>query len=158
MIVAELMQRNVRSCAPSDTLKVAAQIMWEQDCGSVPIVDPAGQLVGMITDRDICMAAYLRSQRLDECLVGDIMSRPVVAARPSDPIEKAETAMRDSRVRRLPVIDESGHLTGILSLNDLALASRPDPQSQKALAPEVVTSTLAAICQHRQLTAGAAAA
>jgi CBS domain-containing protein len=148
MIVAEVMNESVSSCSASDTLQEAAQIMWEQDCGSVPVVGDDGQLVGMITDRDICMTAYLRDQRLEECTVGEIMAQPAIACRPGDPIEKAENAMRTHRVRRLPIIDEAGHLNGILSLSDLVLAvpqtegGRPNRQSEEIL------STFAAICQH----------
>jgi CBS domain-containing protein len=142
------MKGNVRTCTPADSLQVPAQIMWEQDCGSVPVIADDGKLVGMITDRDICMAAYLRHQPLHECAVADVMSRPAVASRPSDPVEKAETTMREKRIRRLPVIEADGHLVGILSLNDIILASRHGQRSRD-LAPEAVVSTMAAICQHR---------
>ena len=150
MNVAELMQQDVRTCAASDSLAVPAQIMWERDCGSVPVVGDGGELRGMITDRDICMAAYLRGKPLHECTVAEVMSRPAIASRPNDTLQKAEDTMRDNRIRRLPVVDENGHLTGILSLNDLALAARPGGPRPKDLGSETIASTLAAICQHRR--------
>jgi CBS domain-containing protein len=157
MIVAELMTEAVRTCAPNDTLRTAAQIMWEQDCGSVPVVGDEGQIVGMITDRDICMAAYLRGQRLHECTVGDIMATPAVACRPGDSIEKAETTMREHQVRRVPIIDEGGRVTGILSMNDLVLAAPLAGSQRQGMRPEAVLSTFAQICQHRApVGAGAA--
>jgi CBS domain-containing protein len=156
MIFAEVMTEAVRTCAPGDTLQHAAQIMWDQDCGSVPVVRDDGHVLGMITDRDICMAAFLRQRRLDECLVRDAMNGPAVACRPSDPIEKAEAAMREHRIRRVPVIDAGDRVTGILSLNDIVLAtpqaseghgSRPGKQVD--VRPEQVLTTFATICQHR---------
>ena len=148
MIVAEVMTLGVHTCSPADTLRTAAQIMWEQDCGSVPVVREDGHVIGMITDRDICMAAYLRGQRLDECVVRDVMGAPAVACRPGDAIEKAEAAMREGRVRRMPVLDENDRVTGILSVNDLVLAA-PQTDHQHGSSPEAVLTTIATICQHR---------
>jgi len=155
MIVAELMTQQARSCLPTESLTAAARIMWESDCGAVPIVDQSGLLVGVITDRDLCMAAYLRGQRLDECLIGDVMSRSPVVCRPSDGVEKAETAMREHQVRRLPVVDENGRLSGILSMNDLLLAARQGQQRRKEVPSEEIMSTLATISQHRKPAAAA---
>jgi CBS domain-containing protein len=149
MIVAEVMTQAVRTCAPTDSLSAAAQIMWELDCGSVPVVRDDGHVMGMITDRDICMAAHLRRQRLDECVVRNVMAAPAISVRPSDPLEKAETVMREHRVRRVPVIDENDRVTGIVSLNDLVLAV-PRTDNQRGRQPEALVSTLAAISQHRQ--------
>lgn len=148
MIVAEVMTQAVRTCAPTDTLRAAAQIMWEQDCGAVPVVREDGHVMGMITDRDICMAALLRGERLEQCVVRDVMAAPAVACRPADPLDKAEESMRHHRVRRLPVIDENDCVTGIVSLNDLVLAV-PRADNQRGRAPEALVSTMAAICQHR---------
>ena len=57
MKVRDLMTRDVKSCNASSILRSAAQIMWDNDCGTVPIVDHAGRFIDMLTDRDICMAA-----------------------------------------------------------------------------------------------------
>jgi CBS domain-containing protein len=111
MIISELMQHDVRTCTAGVSLAVPARIMWEHDCGSVPVMGEDGQLTGMITDRDICMAAYLRGQPLHECTVADVMSRPAIATHANDTLAKAEDTMRDNRIRRLPVVDESGRLT-----------------------------------------------
>jgi CBS domain-containing protein len=62
MSVKDLMTKNVKTCRPSDLLNAAARIMWEEDCGCVPVVGDDNQLVGMLTDRDICMATYTRNQ------------------------------------------------------------------------------------------------
>lgn len=158
MIVAEMMSQDVRCCRPTDTLSAAAQIMWERDCGAVPVADGDGRVVGMITDRDICMAAHLRGQRLDECLVGEIMSRPPVACRPGDAIEKAEGLMREHRIRRLVVVDEHDHLAGVLSMNDLVLAAPIEGKRRRDVRSEDVMSTLATISQHRRQQAATAGA
>jgi len=153
MIVAEVMTQEVCTCLSTDPLYTAAQIMWERDCGSVPVVREDGHVVGMITDRDICMATYLRGQRQDECVVRDVMTAPAVTCRPSDSIDKAESAMREHRVRRVAVIDESDRVTGILSLNDLVLCAPPDHRGKR---PEALVGTLSAISQHRNPAAHAA--
>jgi CBS domain-containing protein len=149
--VAEVMHRGARTCAPTDSLKEAAKIMWEEDCGAVPVVGTDGRLAGMVTDRDICMAAYLRDQPLAECTVADVMATAPIVTRPGEPVDKAEAAMSDHRIRRLPVVSADGQITGILSLNDLALAARrsADRQKEKGLTSAAIVATLAAISEHR---------
>ena len=88
--VREVMTPNPRTCGPDDTLQHAAQIMWEADCGCVPVVGADGQVLAMITDRDICMAAYTQGRPLGEILVSGAASHTVVTARESDPLETAE--------------------------------------------------------------------
>lgn len=118
--VGTLMKTDVRTCAPSDPLNSAAQIMWESDCGIVPVVSEAGALVGVLTDRDICMAAYTQGRPLWACSVGHAMSEQVYSCSPDDTIEKAAGIMAERQVRRLPVTAPSGRLLGILSLADIA--------------------------------------
>jgi CBS domain-containing protein len=150
MTVEQVMKRNPRCCSQEDTLEDAARVMWEQDCGIVPVVDAERRLVGMISDRDVCMAAYFQSVPLRELLVRDAMSREVMACRPRDSLTELEAIMRRARVRRVPVIDERGAPIGIVSLNDIALEAA---RTQRARAPEVslqdVALTLSAISEHR---------
>ena len=77
MKIQNLMTRDVRTCRREDVLVEAARIMWENDCGSVPVVDAQRHVVGMITDRDICMAAYTRGQRLADMTVESAMSKTI---------------------------------------------------------------------------------
>jgi CBS domain-containing protein len=126
MNVERVMSNVVRSCTPDHPLACAAQLMWEGDCGCVPIVDDGGHVMGMITDRDICMATYLNARIPQELRVGDFMSRDVLACSPHDTIADATAMMRRAQVRRLPVADAEGRLVGILSLTDVAtVAARP---------------------------------
>jgi CBS domain-containing protein len=147
--VSDLMTTAVKSCGAHDTLQRAAQIMWENDCGVVPIVDGEGRrLVGMITDRDICMAAYTQGQPLWQILVSNAMAKQVHAVRETDPIEAAEELMRRVRVRRMPVIDGSGRLKGILSMNDLARhAHRSSLGKANGLSGDSIAQTLAVISE-----------
>ena len=64
--VRDVMSRDPATCRSSDTASEAARIMWDRDCGAVPVTDAEGRAIGMVTDRDLCMAAYLRGVRLEE--------------------------------------------------------------------------------------------
>ncbi len=119
MKVGDIMSRNVRTCSAHATLHDAARIMWESDCGCVPVVGDDGRLAGMITDRDICMAGYIQGVGLSASLVTTAMSRQIFSCRPQDDLAVAEKTMREKQVHRLPVVDERAQLVGILSLNDI---------------------------------------
>jgi CBS domain-containing protein len=143
MKVEDLMTRNVSVCGAEDSLNRAAQLMWECDCGSVPVVDASGCVCGMITDRDLCMAAYTQGLSLHEIQVRSAMSPKLYACSPGDPIAEAEALMQRNKVRRAPVVDSTG-LVGILSIGDLLiqdLQSRREP----GLRPEALVQTLATI-------------
>ena len=120
MRVKEVMTTSPRACAIGSSANEAAQIMWEQDCGSVPVVDNAGCPVGIVTDRDICMAAYFRGAPLSAIPIAEVMSHDVCTCGPETDVNEAEERMRSWRVRRLPVVNNHGSLVGMLSLGDLA--------------------------------------
>lgn len=150
--VRELMTRDVQTCGPDDMLDVPARMMWDHDCGCIPVVDEGGRVVGMITDRDICMATYIKGMALWALRVSNAMSAVVHACRPEDTIAAAERIMREHQVRRLPVIATDGRLVGILSLNDLAReAMREHAPATRAVSPESITETLAAVSEPRVL-------
>lgn len=150
MNVEKAMSRVVRSCMPDHTLACAAQLMWEGDCGCVPIVDDRGHVMGMITDRDICMATYLNGRIPQELRIADFMSRDVLACSPQDRISDATAMMRRAQVRRLPVVDAEGRLVGILSLTDVAtVATRPDRPSDGGSTMLDVGLTLGVVGQPR---------
>ena len=131
--VRDVMTPSVVTCSPSDSLNRAAQRMWEGDCGALPIVDAAGKLLGMLTDRDICMAAYTRGRPLSELSVAGAMSTSVVSCRPSDTLRMVMDAMATHQIRRVPVLDDAGILVGIVSLADVArLAQAPSLESREA--------------------------
>ena len=124
--------------------------MWEMDCGYVPVTDSTGRVVGVITDRDICMAAYLQGGALRTLQVSNAMSEKLFACRPDDTIADAEATMRAQQVRRLPVLDSEDQLVGILSLNDIAIeAGREADRKKKEVSLAEIGATLEAICRHR---------
>jgi CBS domain-containing protein len=154
MRVDQVMTKEPKVCRPSDSLNEAARLMWEHDCGCVPIVDDAGRAVGIVTDRDLCMAAYTRGLPLREVRVGEIMSQPVVSCAPDSAIESAEALMGRHQVRRLVVVGFDDRLVGVVSLGDLARAARqPGHGHARGLSAHALEDTLAAVCQPRSAQA-----
>lgn len=150
MKIHELMTTDVKSCAPGDSLNEAAHLMWTHDCGSIPVTDESARVVGMLTDRDICMAAYTRGKALAEVRVAEVMSTGVHAVGPHEELALAEQVMAAHQVRRLPVIDEDGRLVGLVSFNDLARqAAREVGRRKPALAARDLSVALGAICRPR---------
>jgi CBS domain-containing protein len=95
--------------------------MWEKDVGFVPIVDPdSGALEGVVTDRDICMGAFTKGRPLQEIPVTEVMQTNVHSCSESDHVARAESIMRDHQIRRVPVLDGSQRVVGVLAINDLA--------------------------------------
>ncbi len=148
MKVEELMTTEVGRCRAYDAADQAAKIMWEQDCGAVPVVDQDGRVVAVLTDRDICIAAFTQGRALSDIRVSSAMSRRLWSCRPDDDVKDAEKAMRTNQVRRLPVVDVEGRLIGILSLSDLArqaMAPTRSRSKKKDVAVSDVGETLGAI-------------
>ena len=149
MKVEDVMTRPARSCAPTDSLHTAAEIMWESDCGCVPVTDRERRAVGIITDRDICMAAHLEGQPLRAQTVDTVMSSAPQVCHCEDSLQEAAAIMRETKVRRLPVVDRDGHLAGVVSINDLVLGGVRERKGGTGLAAEEIVATLTAICEHR---------
>jgi CBS domain-containing protein len=120
MKVADVMTSDIVTCKSDDTLNRAAQLMWERRCGCVPVLDEAGKAVGIVTDRDVCMAAYTQGRRLDAVPVATAMSRAVWTCPAAASVEDAEDVMAAHGIHRLVVLDDEGRPCGILSLHDLA--------------------------------------
>lgn len=153
MKVAELMTREIRVCHIDDTINRAAQIMWERDCGFVPVVgtDGDGALLGVVTDREIAMATYTQGKAPNAIPVAQVMARKVVTCNPDDDILRAEALMQLHRLRRIPVVDHNGRPVGILSLNDIAreVGREKGAGHHAELSADSLAATLAAICQPR---------
>ena len=153
MKVKDLMSAEPKVCAPHTTLAAAANLMWEGDCGMLPVVDD-GQLVGVVTDRDMYIALATRNERASDLRIGAVATRPAVTCAPEDDISDALAAMRHSRIRRLPVIGFGNTVLGVLSINDILRAVGTD----KAVRSEDVVQTLQAICSHHHPVAHVVAA
>ena len=160
MKVKDLMATEVKSCPDYSTLNTAAQIMWDHDIGCVPVVDKEGHVIGMLTDRDICMSAYIQGVSLTGALVTSAMSKQVFSCKPEDDIATAEKLMRDKQVHRLPVIDDQRRLVGVISLNDIAREAASEIQMKKPrqVSDAEVTQVMASICAPRHRIIGARAA
>lgn len=150
MKVREVMTTDPKVCTLTDNLSVAAGLMWENDCGILPVVAEGEKVIGLITDRDICMAATLKNQRLSNIAVEDVISGDVYACKPDDDIRDALKSMQDHKVRRLAVVANDGTLEGLLSMNDVVLKAE---EAREKRAPDLsygdVVNTYKSICQHR---------
>lgn len=148
MRVEHVMSTPAHSCLATDSLHTAAEIMWQADCGCVPVTDEGQHLVGIVTDRDICMAAHKEGEALREYTVADVMMAAPRACTPEASLREVAETMAERRVRRLPVVDRDSRLVGIVSLSDLALAAlRSSRQETPELGAEDIGMTLATICQ-----------
>jgi CBS domain-containing protein len=150
MKVRDLMTTDVKSCNSDTNLAAAASRMWEGDCGALPVVDNNGKFIGMITDRDICMAVATRPRLASDILVGEVTSGAIYVCHPTDEVQFALKTMQKERVRRLPVVNDTGILQGILSTNDIILHTEEGGgKGTPVLSYEDVLSMQKAICEHR---------
>src|SRR4029453_8366086 len=99
MKVKDIMTGEPRVCTPDTTVGAAAQLMWEGDCGILPVVDD-GELVGVVTDRDMYIALATRNARAAQLKVGAVASSPVATCAPEDDVHAALATMKQARVRR----------------------------------------------------------
>jgi CBS domain-containing protein len=136
------MSTEVISCTPDMDLGRVGWLMWEGDCGALPVIR-AGRVVGMITDRDVCLAAAMKPRPCSEIQVAEAMGTTDPAfVRPASTLEEALALMERRRVRRLPVVDGDDRLVGILSLNDVV-------RKTGAAASHRILATLRAIAEPR---------
>lgn len=150
MKVKEIMTATPKACTSIDNLAEAARLMWEEDCGIVPVVAEGGTLVGLITDRDICMAAMMKGRNESSIAIEEVISGKLFTCKPEDDIHSALNTMRDNRVRRLPVVSADGQLAGMLSMNDVVLkAAETGNKKASGLSYADVVNTYKSICQHQ---------
>jgi CBS domain-containing protein len=124
MKCSEIMTKNPKMCIPNDNIAVAAGLMWDYDCGSIPVVTDmdSKELVGIVTDRDIAMHVVRHAYaHPSEVTVSDCMSTNVIFCYPEDPIESAMKAMESNQIHRVPVIDQNNSCIGLVSMSDLMI-------------------------------------
>jgi CBS domain-containing protein len=146
MKAKDLMTRTVYTCQPEQPCSEAARVMWTHDCGVVPVTDANGHVQGMLTDRDICMASLTQGKAVAEIAVSSAMSRSVRTCGEDDDARTLVTAMSRDQLRRIPVVDATGRVVGIVSLNDLARHALDGGETKELLD---VARTLGQISQHR---------
>jgi CBS domain-containing protein len=116
------MTPSVRTARPSQSLVDAAEMMKTEDVGSVPVVD-GGQLIGILTDRDIVVRAVAERRDPQTVKVEEVASREPVTVEPEQDLDEALALMAQHQVRRLPVV-EAGQLVGMLAQADIALEAK----------------------------------
>jgi CBS domain-containing protein len=153
MKVRKIMTSNVAACSSDANLSAAAGLMWRHDCGVIPVIDGNQKVVGLITDRDICMAAAMSNRPVSQIAVRDIISGEVFACAPEDEVSEALATMRRMQVLRLPVVDKDGALQGILSMNDIVLRAEEGRKSAgDGISFSDVVNARKVIGQHRDFS------
>lgn len=119
MRVQDVMSANPACCAPTSTVEEAARLMFENDCGEIPVLDASNRPVGVITDRDIACRVVAQGQG-PGTRVEDAMSVPAITVSPDMSIEECCRVMEDHQIRRVPVVDAQGSCCGIVAQADVA--------------------------------------
>ena len=132
MQIRELMSKSVVSITPEESAALAARLLTRLNLGMLPVCGQDGQLVGVVTDRDIVTRCLAAGQDPSRVPVEDIMTRELETLSPQEEVEAASTRMAGCQVRRLPVV-EDGRVVGILSLADLARSRRYEAEAAQAL-------------------------
>ena len=143
MKVKDVMMGTPVSCTPQANLGSAAETLWNRNCGMLPVVDAQQKVVGVVTDRDICIALGTRNRLAGEVCVGEVTSGKIFACKPDDEIRAALATMADAKVRRLLVVDADGKLQGVLSMDDVVIHSEAGiPGKTSDLSHDDVVETL----------------
>jgi CBS domain-containing protein len=145
MKVKEVMTSTPVACAPATTVAVAAQLMFEGDCGVLPVISD-DRLVGVVTDRDLFIALGTSNRVASELTVGEVMVPRVWTCGPDEDVRAALALMKDHKIRRLPVVGPGDILLGIVTINDLLLDAGP----KGAVRSDAVIDALQGICAHQQ--------
>ena len=143
MKVKEIMTGEPRTCSPDTNLAAAAALMLDGDCGILPVLED-GKLIGVVTDRDMYIALATRDRRASKLTVAEVVQTPVFTCGPDDDVQTALETMKQHGVRRLPVAGFGQTVMGIVSMNDIVLASGP----RKPVRDADVVNTLQAISAH----------
>lgn len=122
MRAREIMTKDPDCLSGDDTARRAAQVMRDRDCGCVPIVDGAGKVVGIVTDRDLAIRAIAAGKDTSTKL-NDLMTPVATTCSPDDDLRDVEQKMAELQVRRIPIVDAAGRCIGIISQADIALAA-----------------------------------
>lgn len=150
MRVLDVMMGTPYFCRPQSNLGVATELLWKGNCGFLPVVGSEDRVVGVVTDRDICIALGTRGRPSGEVTVAEVMSAKVHSCAPEDDVRIALDMMRAGRVRRLPVITKQGTLVGVISMDDVLLrAEEVGRVKETGISADDVVSALRAINTHQ---------
>jgi len=151
MRVQDVMTTEIATCQPETNLAEAIASMWGKNCGVLPVVGEDGEVLGMITDRDIGIALGTRNMRASDLLVGDVAHNHVLKCKASDDLHIALQTMSQGKVRRLPVIGSHGGIAGIVSMDDIVMSAGPDPIGAGISHAEVVGALQEIYCSNELL-------
>jgi CBS domain-containing protein len=146
MKIEDVMTRRVVAARADTDLAHVARLMWDNDCGSVPVVDAEDKVIGILTDRDLCMGAHFSGRTLRELRAAGSMASEVLTCRAGDSPASVAKRMGEKRVRRVPVVDDGGRLIGLLSVGDLLCAASRAPAKDKKAIQGALVEALTAIC------------
>jgi len=145
MTVKEVMTKPVTACRLDTNLAEAAALMWEHNCGILPVLNENGKLAGVVTDRDLCIALGTRNVPSSELSVQDVVNHHARVCKTNDDIHTALWHMSEGKVRRLPVVNDDATLEGIVSMDDVVLNAQHDVRFDSAISFGDVVTTLQAI-------------
>ena len=150
MRVVEMMMGTPYFCRPESNLGEATELMWKGNCGFLPVVGSEEKVVGVVTDRDICIALGTQGRPSGEVPAADVMSKRVYSCAPEDDVRVALGTMREGRVRRLPVINKEGKLVGVISMDDVLLRAEAAGVGKSAVvSAEEIVNAFRAINTHQ---------
>ncbi|QAT89100.1 Hypoxic response protein 1 [Corallococcus coralloides] len=129
----DIMTRQVRTARRDSSLREVAQLMRDEDCGVVPIVDAEGRLLGLVTDRDLALRAFAGQRAVDGLRASDVMTEELEAVLPEEGLHGVIELMGRRQVRRIPVVEPDDRLVGIIALGDIASRADQDEELQEAL-------------------------
>ncbi len=128
--VTSVMTANPCCCTKSTPLQQVAQMMIDNDCGMIPVVDEAGCPVGSVTDRDIAVRIVATGKDAGACCAVDAMTSPVQTVSSDTSLHDATCVMEAHKIRRLIVVDGDGKLAGVAAIADLSLAGKDDATAE----------------------------
>ncbi|HEX6882851.1 MAG TPA: CBS domain-containing protein [Planctomycetota bacterium] len=146
MKIEDVMTRRVVAARADTDLAHVARLMWDNDCGSVPVVDAEDRLVGIVTDRDAFVHASHQGRTLRELRAAGCMASEVLSCRPGDSVVAVLAEMGLRKVRRVPVTDQGGRLVGLVSLGDLVCAAITAKAGEKKAVHGALLAALTSIC------------
>jgi CBS domain-containing protein len=141
--VSSIMMRTPAACSAKTNLGAAVEVLWQRNCGMLPVTDDESKVVGVVTDRDLCIALGTRNRLPGEVTLKEVITGKMFWCKPDDDVHVALNTMAREKVRRLPVINSEGKLEGILSMDDVVVHSEARSLTKKPeLAYEDVVDTL----------------
>jgi CBS domain-containing protein len=121
----DVMTQDPACCKPTTPLHEVAKLMADNDCGEIPVVDPAERLVGVVTDRDIVCRIVAEGKNPSAATAESCMSSPVVTVRADATLDDVVSLMEQHQIRRVPVVDGSDTCIGIISQADVSRTGAP---------------------------------